>query len=138
MLRNGYLLINALQRRTNVEFPGGQKAVQVEWLWKALASFTPKQKACFLRFVWGQSRLPASFRTEKMKVILLNKSKPDEAFPESHTCFFEISIPLYTSEKLLREKLLYAITNVTGIDGDGGDLMEDRNAPAPAAAPSLW
>lgn len=123
-----------------MEFPGGSKAPQIVWLWNVLASFTPKQKACFLRFVWGQSRLPSSMRTERMKVIELQKQRPDESFPESHTCFFELSIPQYSSEKVLRERLLYAITNVTGIDGDGGDLMEDRNTNNNNAnnAPGMW
>ena len=34
----------------------------------------------------------------------------DQLLPEAHTCFFTLCLPAYTSEDVLREKLIYAIT----------------------------
>ena len=39
--------------------------------------------------------------------------------PISHTCFFSIELPAYTSKDAMRQKLLYAITHCTAIDLDG-------------------
>ena len=41
------------------------------------------------------------------------------AFPISHTCFFELEIPEYSSIDIMRERLVYAINNCLTIDGDG-------------------
>jgi hypothetical protein len=43
---------------------------------------------------------------------------PDNYLPVSHTCFFSIELPKYSSKEVLRRKLLYAIYNCTAIDGD--------------------
>jgi hypothetical protein len=36
--------------------------------------------------------------------------------PEAHTCGFQLDLPEYSSERVLRTKLLYAITNCQDID----------------------
>jgi len=43
---------------------------------------------------------------------------PDQMFPVSHTCFFGLDIPLYTSADVLEKKLAYAIENCSSIDAD--------------------
>lgn len=49
-----------------------------------------------------------------------------EALPHAHTCFFSIDIPEYKSEKIMRAKILTAITMCGEIDTDG-TAMEDFN-----------
>lgn len=34
----------------------------------------------------------------------------DEVLPLSHTCFFQLELPRYSSKEVLHRKLLYAIT----------------------------
>ena len=63
------------------------------------------------------------YRMEKADVNLL---------PVGRTCFFRLEVPLYKSEDLFREKLLYAIRNCTVIDADiehvvANDDEEDSN-----------
>jgi len=72
-----------------------------------------------LRFVWGRSRLPAaSDFKEKFSLTLLvdNQTQKDFYLPSSHTCFFALDMPAYSSEEIMREKLLKAITMCASIE----------------------
>ena len=42
----------------------------------------------------------------------------DQKLPKAHTCFFSLSLPRYRSEKIMRERLLYAIHNCVEMDAD--------------------
>jgi hypothetical protein len=44
--------------------------------------------------------------------------KPDQYLPKAHTCFFSINLPRYSGKQIMREKLLYAISNCTEMDAD--------------------
>jgi hypothetical protein len=46
----------------------------------------------------------------------LSRAKPDESLPQAATCFLQLKLPQYTSEHVLREKLLYAIASCHVID----------------------
>jgi hypothetical protein len=63
----------------------------------------------FLRFVWGQSRLPTTLRekfstscihvlpaavslTQKSALQSLDRSEPDVSLPEASTCFFNLKV----------------------------------------------
>lgn len=96
----------------------------VKYFWDALRSFTNEQRSMFLRFVWGRSTLPPSPEefTEKFCItpMILNQVNEDlsedQLLPHAHTCAFQIELPQYSSEKIMKEKLLYAITNCRDID----------------------
>jgi hypothetical protein len=94
---------------------------EIKDFWAILTSFTKKEKSNYIRFVWGRSRLPVSEEkfTSPMKIQKYVKSKrPDDYLPLSHTCFFSIELPPYSSKSIMREKLLYAITHCYAIDTD--------------------
>lgn len=105
--------------------------------------YTLNDFVCFLicRFVWGRSTLPRSLDLNVQFVINLlrtneaseptlgidgsieekaytNHSVVDTYLPEARTCFFTLSLPLYSTRKALREKLLYAISTCNSIDSD--------------------
>lgn len=44
----------------------------------------------------------------------------------SHTCVFSIDLPEYSTKEIMYDKLIYAITNCSSIDGDG-TFNEDPN-----------
>jgi len=46
------------------------------------------------------------------------KNSEDSRLPTSHTCFFSLHLPKYSSEKILRRRLLYAISNCVALDAD--------------------
>jgi hypothetical protein len=45
-------------------------------------------------------------------------SAEDARLPTSHTCFFSLHLPKYSSEAILRKRLLYAISNCVALDAD--------------------
>ena len=90
-------------------------------LWRVLEAFSADQRSKFLTFIWSRNRLPQTdeeWGDQCMKVHTLETSTPDHHFPVSHTCFFSIEWPRYTSFKAAKEKLLYAIVNCTDMDMD--------------------
>ena len=48
------------------------------------------------------------------------KSRAKDSFPISHTCFFRIDLPEYSSAEVLKKRLLYAIEYCGDIDADRG------------------
>ncbi|KAL3666670.1 hypothetical protein V7S43_008299 [Phytophthora oleae] len=104
----------------------------IVWFWRALRDFSHEERSAFLRFVWGRSRLPASADEfpQRFKLQSFNQQRAgrsvDAYMPVAHTCFFSIEIPAYSSEAVLREKLLYAIYNCQEIDGDGDSVAANQ------------
>ena len=68
----------------------------VKFFWEALESFTPDQRSKFLRFCTGNARLPDNIR---FSVFWLNNA-PLSNLPVSHTCSYQVDLPLYTSTKV--------------------------------------
>lgn len=48
----------------------------------------------------------------------LDVRRPDNNYPMSHTCFFILDLPNYSSPEKLHDRLLYAIHNCQDIDTD--------------------
>ncbi|GMF49964.1 unnamed protein product [Phytophthora fragariaefolia] len=102
------------------------------WFWRALRDFSHEARSAFLRFVWGRSRLPASADEfpQRFKLQSFNQQRAgrsvDAYMPVAHTCFFSIEVPAYSSESVLREKLLYAMYNCQEIDGDGDSVAANQ------------
>ena len=92
----------------------------IKYFWLAMEKFSNEERILYLKFVWGRSRLPLSTEGFERKhcITRLNSDHPDISLPASHTCFFKIDIPNYSTEDILYSKLLYAIRNCTEIDTD--------------------
>lgn len=91
----------------------------IHGFWRVLSEFSPKERSLFLRFVWGRSKLPAGKEFKRFQITYKAVSGPaDQYLPVSHTCFFTLDLPEYTSEDVTREKLMYAITHCQAIDLD--------------------
>jgi hypothetical protein len=91
----------------------------VKNMWKALESFNQEERQMFIRFVWGRSRLPVTEGdwNQDFTVHLLRSGRED-TLPISHTCFFSLELPDYSTYEVLRDKLLFAIMNCLAIDID--------------------
>jgi len=87
-------------------------------LWKCLESFTHEERRLFLRFVWGRSRLPVSETDWSQQFTIHLLRAGDDKLPISHTCFFSLELPDYSSYDILRAKLSFAIFNCMAIDID--------------------
>jgi E3 ubiquitin-protein ligase HERC2 len=118
--------------RTVTEYSGCSASDEhVKRFWEVLESFDHLERAMFLKFTWGRSRLPlkAEDFPQKFKIMnfKINTSSPDSYYPVSHTCFFQLELPQYSSRAIAEEKFRYAIFNCTAIDGDD-DETGRRNA----------
>jgi hypothetical protein len=82
--------------------------------WHVLGTFNQPELRLFLRFVWGQSRLPAATAAWGQKFEIMDfqwaggAATVDIALPKSHTCFFQLELPKYSTREIMREKLLCA------------------------------
>ena len=65
-----------------------------------------------------------------MKVHTLEAMPADAHFPVTHTCFFSIEWPKYTTAVIAKKKLLYAIRNCKAIDGDANTAEGRANLSA--------
>jgi E3 ubiquitin-protein ligase HERC2 len=94
-------------------------APHVIMFWEVLREMTPQERTLFLRFVWGRSRLPAGRNFKRFKITPLSKgSNVDNYLPVSHTCFFQLDLPAYSTKQIMHDKLVYAITHCQAIDLD--------------------
>uniref|UniRef100_A0A0X3PV62 HECT-type E3 ubiquitin transferase n=2 Tax=Schistocephalus solidus TaxID=70667 RepID=A0A0X3PV62_SCHSO len=89
---------------------------QVRWFWRALESFDQEDRARFLQFITGTSKVPlggfanlegmhgpTKFQISRAVVSSINH------LPSAHTCFNTLELPPYESYEQLRERLLTAI-----------------------------
>ncbi|KAL3672816.1 hypothetical protein V7S43_002105 [Phytophthora oleae] len=86
--------------------------------WEALAEFSDEQRADFVRFAWGRSRLPRGKWPQPFKLSKKGGRDATRSLPVAHTCFFSVELPPYTSHETMCSMLLATITF-----GLGGILM---------------
>jgi hypothetical protein len=80
--------------------------------WDVVSELTTEQQAQLLAFATGSARAPINGLKELRMTI--TKAVESEQLPTSHTCFNQLILPAYESKKVLREKILIAITHATG------------------------
>ncbi|EAY22607.1 hypothetical protein TVAG_036330 [Trichomonas vaginalis G3] len=84
-----------------------------KWLFEILAEFDQETFQNFLKFVTGSQKFPQNDLKKLNPKISLDKGDQNlEAFPTAKTCMRRIKIPDYPTKEILREKLLYAISNI--------------------------
>jgi hypothetical protein len=117
----------ALLRRHTLYSGVDKDAPHVLAFWRVLESFTPSQRRRFVRFAWAQERLPATdaeFVRAGTRMLLKpyqGAGTTDSVFPRADTCFFNVMLPAYSSEEILRQRLLTAI--MTDSDSMNADVV---------------
>ncbi|OQR86230.1 HECT E3 ubiquitin ligase [Achlya hypogyna] len=104
------------------------KDAHVKWFWETLRAFSEESRRMFLKFVWGRIRLPRTKAEFSQLFKLQNNARdpPDTYLPVSHTCFFSLELPKYSTKEILTKRLMYAIYNCQAIDGDGDALAANQ------------
>jgi len=102
----------------NSKFEGGYSSSSktVIYLANVLVSFNIEQRRRFLQFLTGCPRLPVggikSLRPKLTIQLRKNVSElPDNCLPSVNTCFLFLKLPEYSSEEILRDKLIMAMEN---------------------------
>jgi len=116
--------VNVAELQANTEYHQYRAGDEViVWFWDALKSLNREERASFLQFVTGTSKVPlggfANLQgmrgTQKFSI---HKAYGDAGLlPTAHTCFNQLDLPAYSSAEELKEKLLMAITE--GAEGFG-------------------
>jgi len=111
--------IDYLRANTRYRSPVQESDPHIQMMWQVLESLSHDERQLFLRFVWGQSRLPynpADFH-QKFEITAAALDS-DAALPCGHTCFFSLELPRYSKPEVMKSKILYAINNCRSIDTD--------------------
>ncbi|CAH0517250.1 unnamed protein product [Peronospora belbahrii] len=95
----------------------------IRWFWNVLYSFTHEERALFLQFVTGTSKVPLEgFKALEgmrgtQKFNIHKAFGNNSALPSAHTCFNQLDLPEYESEEKLKQCLLLGIRE--GSEGFG-------------------
>lgn len=110
--------------RRVVEYEGYDETdTVITYFWDVLREMTTSERKLFLQFVWARNRLPlkesdfdAPFKIQKDSKTA--NGDADYPLPSASTCFFSLTLPDYPEKEILKEKLLFAIENVTTMESD--------------------
>jgi ubiquitin-protein ligase E3 C len=113
--------IDVADMRSNARYAGGFTGIDrtVNRFWNVVASFNSKQQASLLRFVTSCERPPPlgfacmnpPFTIQRVGIL-----RDADKLPSASTCFNTLKLPTYSSEKVLRERLIYAIESGSGFE----------------------
>ncbi len=83
----------------------------IQFFWASLEELSPEDRAHFVNFCSGRSRLPPSAADYPLPFKLVgppthSEKNPDNYLPIARTCFFTLSLPKYTSKEVRRDILL--------------------------------
>jgi hypothetical protein len=93
----------------------------VKFFWQTFEGMTNDERSQYLKFVWGRSRLPMNIDSISRKhCIEFFKGRSKDSLPISHTCFFRVDFPDYSTIEIFKQRLLYAIQYCGDIDADRG------------------
>lgn len=116
LLISGLPTIDIEDLRSNTEYHKYQAtALQIQWFWRALRSFDQADRARFLQFVTGTSKVPLQGFAflEGMNGIqkfqIHRDDRSTDRLPSAHTCFNQLDLPAYETQDKLRKMLLTAI-----------------------------
>jgi E3 ubiquitin-protein ligase HUWE1 len=111
--------------RSHTVYQGFRATDQVvRWFWSILESFDDQDKARFIMFATGTSKVPlegfkALQGTNGTQLFTITRvAGGDDRLPSSHTCFNSIDLPGgYKSKEVLKKRLLFAVRE--GSEGFG-------------------
>lgn len=88
---------------------------QVEWLWRILRSCDDETRRLYLKFVTGTSRVPLDGYDPPFN-LTEGIDMDIDSLPRAHTCFNQLVLPEYSSYEVMKEKILFAISNTEGFE----------------------
>mmetsp|Transcript_4802 Transcript_4802/g.11584 ORF Transcript_4802/g.11584 Transcript_4802/m.11584 type:complete len:429 (+) Transcript_4802:1012-2298(+) len=113
--------VDALRAHTRYGEGVDVHETHVRYFWQTMHAFSPQERAAFLRFTWGRSRLPSgasAWKDQWFRIHTMESVQPDSRLPVAHTCFFSMELPRYSSARVCYQRLQYAVLNCVDIDAD--------------------
>jgi ubiquitin-protein ligase E3 C len=113
--------VDVADLRRHTHYSGGFADSQpyIEAFWRVLSSFADEDRRALLAFVTSVPRPPLlgfgslnpGFGIQRVPI-----SRDDEKLPSASACFNLLKLPQYSSEEVLRHKLLLAIRSGAGFE----------------------
>jgi ubiquitin-protein ligase E3 C len=107
--------------KAHCHYAGGFTAIDmtVRKFWNVIASFDQKEQGELLRFVTSCERPPPlgfgsmvpPFTIQRVGIL-----RDGDRLPTASTCFNVLKLPTYSSEKVMKQRLLYAIQSGAGFE----------------------
>ncbi|CDQ99745.1 unnamed protein product [Oncorhynchus mykiss] len=82
--------------------------------WEAFEELTDDQKKAFLLFLTGCERVPILGMDKIQITVAVLQNSTELHFPESHTCYFLLFLPIYPSKEMLLARLKEAVAHNRG------------------------
>eukprot|EP01138_Halocafeteria_seosinensis_P013053 gb/GECG01013331.1/.p1 GENE.gb/GECG01013331.1/~~gb/GECG01013331.1/.p1 ORF type:complete len:3653 (+),score=418.50 gb/GECG01013331.1/:1-10959(+) len=110
-----------LQRHTKYISPFNPNHYLIKAFWNVFGSLSMRERSMLIRYAWGRSKLPRGEsnwytadgrRTHFLLTPFLDNNQEfrgNESMVEAHTCFFQLKLPMYSSEEVLRDKLMKSV-----------------------------
>ncbi len=117
LLISGMPDIDIHDLKKNTEYQGYRATdKEIGWFWNIMFSLNQSEKAAFLQFTTGSSKVPLNGFAELQGMRGIQKfaihkvgGGANGALMSAHTCFNSLDLPVYASEEIMKEKLLLAI-----------------------------
>ena len=96
--------------RANCEYSGYKSSDSaIQWFWSTLKGFSKEEKALFLQFVTGTSKVPldgfkALIGSDGPRKMNIHRVEDTTLLPAAHTCFNQLGLPEYGSEEQMRRR----------------------------------
>jgi ubiquitin-protein ligase E3 C len=113
--------IDVEDMRSNCRYAGGFTGIDrtVNRFWNVVTSMDSKQQGELLRFVTSCERPPPlgfgsmnpPFTIQRVGIM-----RDGDKLPSSSTCFNTLKLPTYSSEKVMKERLIYSIQSGAGFE----------------------
>jgi len=103
----------ALERRTVYDDGYTEDSPVIRMFWSVVHSLSEEEKKKLLFFSTGSDRVPIK-GLANLPFIISKNGTGDERLPTAHTCFNHLLLPEYSTEEILRAKLLISISHATG------------------------
>jgi ubiquitin-protein ligase E3 C len=107
--------------KAHCAYAGGYSRIDptIYRFWNVVSSLDQKQQGALLRFVTSCERPPPlgfgsmnpPFTIQRVGIL-----RDGDRLPTASTCFNTLKLPTYSSEKILRQRLLYAIESGAGFE----------------------
>jgi len=116
LLLSGLPTIDVDDLKANTEYHKySTTSLQIMWFWRALRSFDTTDKAKFMQFVTGSSKVPLQgFEALEgmngpQKFQIHRDDRSTDRLPSAHTCFNQLDLPAYETYDKLRNYMLKAV-----------------------------
>ncbi|XP_024017830.1 E3 ubiquitin-protein ligase UPL5 [Morus notabilis] len=107
MLHGSESAISVEDWKAHTEYNGyKENDSQIVWFWKIVEEMSTEQRKILLFFWTSVKYLPVEgFRGLASRLYIYRSSEPHDRLPSSHTCFYRLCFPPYSSMRMLQDRL---------------------------------